>query len=363
MPIFEAGRDRLQPLAATRFGAEGWREREDLQRLLARDITCLDDGLMVLAEEFSSWADSMRRIDLLCLDPDANLVVVELKRDEEGGHMELQALRYAAMVSGMTFDQAVETLAAHRNKGDPDKVSAQAEILSFLHWSAPDEDRFARNTRILLAAADFGRELTTTVLWLRERGVDIRCVRLRPYRLEEGRLLLDIHPLIPLPEAADFQTRLGRKRAAEQQEQSATERLRQSFWTAFLDVARALDAPLAHRNPVDGVWLGGATGRAGVTFYFGTRALECQAGFWFAPHVPGLPAVFEALKARKEELERVIRAPLFFSDEEGAHGRALRLRIPGGCRSPETEWPVIHRLLAEHGKALWDEVFARELKG
>ena len=75
---------------------------------------------MVLAEEFSDWADSTRRIDLLCLDDDANLVVVELKRTEDGGHMELQALRYAAMVSAMTFDQAVETLARHRNRANPD---------------------------------------------------------------------------------------------------------------------------------------------------------------------------------------------------------------------------------------------------
>ena len=54
---------------------------------------------MVLAEEFGEWEASRRRIDLLVLDKDANLVVVELKRTDDGGHMELQALRYAAMVS------------------------------------------------------------------------------------------------------------------------------------------------------------------------------------------------------------------------------------------------------------------------
>jgi hypothetical protein len=44
----------------------------------------------------------------LGLDKDANLVVIELKRTDDGGHMELQSIRYAAMVSQMTFDQAVE---------------------------------------------------------------------------------------------------------------------------------------------------------------------------------------------------------------------------------------------------------------
>ena len=35
--------------------------------------------------------------NLLCIDREANLVVVELKRTEDGGHMDLQAIRYAAM--------------------------------------------------------------------------------------------------------------------------------------------------------------------------------------------------------------------------------------------------------------------------
>ncbi|WP_229262130.1 hypothetical protein [Duganella guangzhouensis] len=79
---------------------------------------------MVLAEEFGDWVGANRRIDLLCLDDQANLVIVELKRDNSA-HMELQALRYAAMVSTMRFDQAV--------------------------------------------------------LWLNKQGLDLRCVQMRPH--------------------------------------------------------------------------------------------------------------------------------------------------------------------------------------
>jgi RecB family endonuclease NucS len=48
------------------------------------------------------------RVDLLAIDANANLVVIEIKRTTDGCHMELQAIRYAAMVSAMTFERAVQ---------------------------------------------------------------------------------------------------------------------------------------------------------------------------------------------------------------------------------------------------------------
>lgn len=52
------------------------------------------------------------------------------------------------------------------------------------------------------------------MLWLNGfEGMDIRCVRLVPYELD-GKVLLDIQQVIPLPEAADYQVQLRRKGAA-----------------------------------------------------------------------------------------------------------------------------------------------------
>jgi hypothetical protein len=48
-------------------------------------------------------------------------VVVEIKRTEDGGHMELQAIRYAALVSSMTLDQAIAAYARNTG-GDADGV-------------------------------------------------------------------------------------------------------------------------------------------------------------------------------------------------------------------------------------------------
>lgn len=229
MPIFQVTPSELKPIAETSFGAEGMMERKDIQRLLRAQISVLDERLMVITEEFGDWLDSLRRIDLLCIDSDANLVVVELKRTDDGGHMELQALRYAAMVSAMTFDQAVETFARYRNKAQPDIEGARAAIKEFLGWNDVDEEQFGQDVRILLAAADFSKELTTAAMWLRDHRIDIRCIRMKPYRMSDGVVLLDVQQLIPLPEATDFQTQIGVKKQAERESRTERHEFRLKF--------------------------------------------------------------------------------------------------------------------------------------
>lgn len=216
MPLYEVGEDGLHRRATADFAALAMYERSDLQRLLRDEISALGEDLLVIAEEFGNWADARRRIDLLALDKDGRLVVIEIKRTDDGGHMELQAIRYAAMVSWMGFSEVLEAYTAHCAKHRPqEEVDARAELGSFLEPSEVDEDPvISTDVRIILVSADFGREITTAVLWLNGfEGMDIRCVRLVPYELD-GKVLLDIQQVIPLPEAADYQVQIRKKGAA-----------------------------------------------------------------------------------------------------------------------------------------------------
>ncbi len=213
MAIFELKDKRIEALTATTFQAEGLKEREDLQRLLQDQISVVDANVMVLTEEFGRWSDSKRRIDLLCLDRDARLVVIELKRTEDGGHMELQALRYAAMVARMTFEQAVEAHRVWLKKRESD-LDPEQEILKFLDWAEPNEDQFAQDVRIVLVSGDFSKEVTTSVLWLNERDLDVRCIRMKPYA-SNGRILVDVQQVIPLPESGDYLVQVREKERKE----------------------------------------------------------------------------------------------------------------------------------------------------
>jgi len=90
----------------------------------------------------------------------------------------------------------------------------KAQYLNFLGWDEPRGSEFGQDVKIVLVAANFSKEITTSVLWLNERDLDIRCVRLIPYQFME-KTLLDIQQVVPLPESTEYQIRL-RKKAAEE---------------------------------------------------------------------------------------------------------------------------------------------------
>lgn len=213
MPIYRIDDNNILPLAPTTFAQQGLREREDLQALLKDHIDVISPNTLIVAEEFGEWEDSQRRIDLLGIDKDANLIVIELKRTEDGGHMDLQAIRYAAMISTLTFDRLVTSYEQYLSKNNKEE-DARNNLLEFLGWGDPGEQDFGQEVKIVLASAEFSKELTTSVLWLNDNQLDIRCVRMRPYD-DDGQVLLDVQTVIPIPGTEEYQVQIREKRQTE----------------------------------------------------------------------------------------------------------------------------------------------------
>lgn len=220
MAIYQITDSEIKTISRTTFADSGLRERDDLQRLLKHQIDIISPNTLVVAEEFGEWDESRRRIDLLAIDKDANIVVIELKRTEDGGHMELQAVRYAAMVSTLTFERLIDIYANYIADNELE-IDAESSLLAFLDWDEADEEQFGQQVKIVLASAEFSRELTTTVMWLNDFGLSIRCVRMHPYE-SEGKILLDVQSVIPIPEIEDYQVKIREKRQKERASREST---------------------------------------------------------------------------------------------------------------------------------------------
>lgn len=343
MPLFEITSDSFRSINETSLAEMKLRERGDLQRMLRSQINVLADDLYVIAEEFGDWEDSRRRIDLLAIDKNANLVFIELKRTTDGGHMELQAIRYASMVSTMTFGRAVDIHSEYLSGLGQRADTAQQRLLEFLGWEEPDEENFAAAVRIFLVSEDFGKELTTAVLWLREHDIDICCVRLKPYQNGSARLI-DVQQIIPLPEANDYQVQVREKerQGKEKRAERYDERLR--FWQGLVVVARSQKTRHANIKPGSYSWLGASSGIRGLGFNYvtvqdsGVVELYIDRG-----DETENKQIFDKIFSQKESVEKAFGHSL--SWERLDERRACRIKHlveEGGYRSPESQWPEIH---------------------
>jgi hypothetical protein len=341
MPLYEMTSIAFRAITKKSFSELKVRERGDLQRLLRTQINVLGEDLHIITEEFGDWEDSRRRIDLLAIDREANLVVIELKRTNDGSHMELQAIRYASMISTMTFERAVQIHGEFLEKlGETAKV-ARERILTFLNWEEAQES-FAEDVRIILVSEDFGKELTTAVLWLRDRDIDIRCIRLRPY--QDGKAcLIDVQQVIPLPEAHEYQIKLREKEQEGRKKRAERHDLRLKFWQGLIATARKLGTRHANIKPGIYHWLGTSSGTRGLNFnYVITQEIGAVELYIDRGETKENKRIFDQLFRRKSAIEKSFGAPLLW--ERLNNKRACRIKHhveSGGYRSPEQQWPNI----------------------
>ncbi len=337
MSLYRVASDKLESVAQTSFAAESLLERKDLQRLLRRDITPVGDDLLVIAEEYGDWEDSNRRIDLLCLSKDAGLAVVEIKRTEDGGHMELQAIRYAAMVSSMTLDQAIQAYARTQG-GEPE--SARSDVLDFLQLTSEDEAELTGEVRIVLVSANFSTELTTAVLWLNRHDLDITCIRLRPYRIG-AEVFVDATQIIPLPESADYEVKVRAQEKEKRKVVGVRQEIFRKFWAQCIERSKARTPLLANRTGTTDHWLSAGIGRSGFTLNMMFKQHEGQVECYI--RLPGgeakSKAAFDALFAQREQIEQTFGGPLDWQDLPGRQGCRICTDVPGGWKSPEADWP------------------------
>ena len=152
------------PAEPVSLAEAGLKERADLQEWVLAYPEMLGAGVKVVTFEFDRWWTSSGavphdRLDVLGLDEDGRLVVAELKRDKAPDTTEMQAIKYAAMVSRFTVDSLAEQHSRFR-MGRGDALSTE-EALAELQAHAPDlSTDTLRRPRIVLLAREYPMVVT-----------------------------------------------------------------------------------------------------------------------------------------------------------------------------------------------------------
>lgn len=316
--------NRINPLEVKRFSDLGFTERKHLQEWLENYPQALTQGdgdeLLIIQKEFDGFDDTRERLDLLAIDKEGNLVIIENKLDDSGRDVVWQALKYASYCANLKKQQVVEIFQRYLNQKaqseGAEPANAERVLLEFLQ--ADDLQSVQLNTlksqRLILVAAHYRKEVTNTVLWLSQFGVNCQCFKVTPYQAGTE-LFLNVEQIIPTPEASDFMIGMMAKEDEEKSasnEQRRSHGLRLAFWEQALEAFSQSSCRLFDNiSPGRDHWLSAGSGLSGMSFNLIFGKSEIRVEFYMSrPQAETNQLVFDQLFAQKEQIEAAFGAEL-----------------------------------------------------
>lgn len=357
--------NRIAKLKPVRFFDLGFGERTHLQEWLANEPEALGEELLIIQKEFAGFDDTKERLDLLALDKTGALVIIENKLDDSGRDVVWQCLKYASYCSGLTKAAIAEIFQQYIDKQNLGG-RADERICAFLEKEDFSEVILnpGNQQRLILVAAQFRKEVTSTILWLLKHGLRLQCFKATPFRHGDD-VFLTLDQVIPLPEAEEFMIGV----AAKEQEEQVVERgqatrhtLRTAFWHQTLEVLEKAGVELyGNVSPSRDHWLSAGSGLSGAHY----SMIFCHdfVGIQFV--LDGTKernkALFDHLHQRRTEIEKRFGVEMDWRRMDGNKASIIEYRqdFDGHNRA---SWPEMIKWVVAYLPAM-EKAFAPEIEG
>ncbi len=254
----------FNPLDEVNFSTLKIFERQDIEKWIEEQPDLVGEELLIITTEYDKFNKTNKRLDILALDKNGKIVVLELKRDDSGRNVELQALKYAAFCSTFTLDGIIKERKIYLEKKGKTVTEQNVlkEIEEFIE--NPEFQEVDDKPRIILISKEFRLEVTATVLWLRTFQVDISCVKLTPYKINESEIGIIAQKIIPLQEAEDYQIQVEKKDGGNKG-LSRTQKEYLDFWTELKNKIES-KLPIRLSNPPTTSYYSVPSGVGGIHF-------------------------------------------------------------------------------------------------
>lgn len=263
--------NQIQKIKQCSFSELGFRERDHLQEWIAKEPSVLGEELLIIQKEFSGFSDTQERLDLLALDKDGSLVIIENKLDDSGRDVTWQAMKYASYCSSLSKENIRKI---YQEYLDQYSSGTKAEDSLSDFFDGADYEGLTLNKgitqRIILIAAKFRKEVTSTVLWLMNFKIRLQCFRATPYSMGD-QLFLNIEQIIPTPDAEDYMIGMAEKAQEDissQTESNQLQIIRKEFWSKLIPVMNTKSSLYQNINTSAYHWIGAGSGVRGLGFNF-----------------------------------------------------------------------------------------------
>lgn len=370
--MFKIGMDKksISKLPTRSFSELEIKEREHLQEWIAKEPTALGEDLLIIQKEFDGFKETNERLDLLALDKTGSLVIIENKLDDSGKDVVWQALKYVAYCSSLKKSEIIDIFEKYLNKPGNTSQGGNASqlICEFLGEESIEEVNLNSGStqRFILVAANFKKEVTTTVLWLISNGIRGQCMKTTPFELD-GKYLLNITKIIPIPDAEDYMISMSSKDREEKEYKAVatqSKKIRMKFWEYTLDYFRTENFELFRNiSPSTDSWIqaSASAGGEGCFYLMGFLQNGARVELIMQNKLQDKnKQLFEFIEKRKVEIEGNLGYALeWYNPEEQKSSRIFYEKNFDGYN--EENWPEISTWLLEHLKK-FEAVFGPVIK-
>ncbi len=352
MFVIDPKNNSIASLAKKSFSELGFKERAHLQEWIAGNPEALGEKLLIIQKEFNGFPDTYERLDLLALDKGGNLVIIENKLDDSGRDVTWQALKYASYCSTLTKEEIRNIFQAYLDSAAAGK-NAVDMLKDFFDIEYGDLVLNKRMTqRLILVAANFRKEVTSSVLWLMNFKIQIQCFKATPYELN-GQCFLSLDQIIPTKDTQDYVISMVTKAQEEiitGEELKSRHKIRLRFWGEFLKQIRGKSTLFQNSNPTkDYALYAGGTGITYVTYMVvisGTYS-NVQLNFGRASREEN-KILFDSLSKHRDEIDATFGESLSWDRNEDLKKSSVCFFRQGQNYFNDEEWPEIIAFLIEY---------------
>ena len=153
-----------------------------LQDILCNDISIADPNLMVIGREVRTAYG--QRIDILAINPDGDLVVLELKRDKTPRDIVAQTLEYGSWIREIENDEVAQIFSQYQEKY-PEEVGDGSidEVFCKRFGMAQMPDELNEAHQLVIVASELDAQTERIVTYLaEEHEVDINVLFFRVFK-------------------------------------------------------------------------------------------------------------------------------------------------------------------------------------
>jgi hypothetical protein len=333
MYVIDQKTNRVKKLDSQKFKEANFEERKDLQEWIANEPNIFNEELLIIQKEFDGFDNTQERLDLLALDKDGNLVLIENKLDDTGRDVTWQALKYASYCSTLKNDQVKDVFQKYLGS----EKNAEELISNFLNKKSFDEVDLNNEQRIILVSGSYRKEVTSTVLWLRNKYLlNIKCFEVSLSNLN-GQYILDIEQIIPAKkEVDDYMISISDKNREEITIKARTAK-NLEFWTTFIASSNKTNKLYESISPSKDSWIAKSLGSS-IQLCLVISKTFARTEIYLNKSKQENKKVFDQLLLQKTEIEKLLGVELFWDRIDNKNASRISFQLENVNIENKDDW-------------------------